>query len=84
MSKIKHNPPQKSEPIFIEFSNVQKGYLTEVINRQRREFNEALESVYEELGIIEKILQAPPDKYKLRKDCSGLDVLAVEPNEKDN
>lgn len=79
MSQTKHNPPQKSEPSFIKFSNVQVGFLKEIRNRQLREFNEAIDSVYEELGIIEKLLKAPPGKYKLRQDLTGLDVLPIKP-----
>jgi hypothetical protein len=30
-----------------------------------------------ELGITEKILQAPPGTYVLRKDYSGLDVVPI-------
>jgi len=79
MPTTKHNPPQKSKHDFIEFSKVQQGYLNEILSRQRGEFNEALNSVYEELGIVEKILQSPLGKYKLRQDCSGLDVLPIMP-----
>jgi len=76
MSKTKHNPPQKPKPNFIEFSKVQTGFLLEIRNRQMKEFNEAVGSVYEELGITEKILKAPPGTYKLRmQDLSGLDIL---------
>ena len=84
MPKTKHNPPSKKEPGFIKFSGIQSGYLNEVLRRQRREFNEAVELVYAELGITEKILQAPLGKYKLRQDCSGLDVLLIKLGEKDN
>ena len=71
----KHNPPQKPEPNFIRFSKVQRAYIAEVLKRQREEFNEIIDMIYDELGITEKILNAPPGKYKLRKDCSGLDVF---------
>lgn len=74
--KTKHNPPQK-KPSFIKFSKVQVSYLNEVQFRQAREWNEALDSVYEELGIREKILQSPPKTYSLRQDFSGLDVLTT-------
>lgn len=86
MSQTKNSPPRKSEPDFIEFSKVQRSYLNEVLNRQRQEFNEVIDSVYDEMGITEKILQAPPGMYKLRQDCSGLDVLPVIPkkSEKDS
>lgn len=78
MGKDKHNPPQKPKADFIKFSKVQQAYLNEIRNRQMKEFNEAVGSVYEELGITEKILKAPPGTYKLRiQDCSGLDVLPV-------
>lgn len=65
------------EPGFIEFSKVQKAYIEEVLKRQRDEFNEIIDMIYDELGITEKILKAPPGTYKLRKDCSGLDILPV-------
>jgi len=74
--KTKHNLPRKPEPNFIGFSEIQKKYLNEVRNRQVNEFNNAIESVYRELGIMEKIMKAPEGMYKLRmQDLSGLDVL---------
>jgi len=83
MSKTKHNPPRKPKPDFIKFSKIQQAYLIEIRNRQLREFNEAVGSVYEELGITERILKAPPGTYKMRmQDLSGLDVLNV-PKEKE-
>ena len=84
MRKTRHNPPKKPDPSFIKFSKVQQKYLNEVLARQRREFNEAVQAVYEELGIMEKILQASPGKYIMRKDRSGLDILPVKPNGKDS
>jgi len=84
MGKTKHNPPGKSEPTFIKFSKVQRAYIEEVLKRQRDEFNEIIDMIYDELGITEKILKAPPGTYNLRKDCSGLDVIPIKPNEKDN
>ena len=74
------------EPNFIRFSKVQKNYLNEILSRQREKFNEAVDLVYEELGIKEKISKAPPRTYNLRRDCSGLAVLAVpvKPSGKDN
>jgi len=33
--------------------------------------------IYEELGIAEKIVQAPPGTFVIRKDFSGLDVLPI-------
>ena len=82
--KTKHNLPQKPKPESIEFSKIQQAYLLEVRNRQLKEFNEAIGSVYEELNLTEKILKAPPGTYKLRmQDLSGLDVLSVKPSGKD-
>ena len=76
---------EKTKPDFIKFSKVQTGLLLEIRNRQLKEFNEAVGLVYDELGITEKILKAPPGTYKLRmQDLSGLDVLPVKPNGKDN
>ena len=72
------------EPNFIRFSKVQKNYLNEILSRQREKFNEAVDLIYEELGITEKISKAPFGTYNLRKDCSGLDVLPVKLNGKDN
>jgi len=66
------------EANFIPFSKVQRGYLNEIRNRQIKELNEGIESVYNELGIMEKVLKAPPGKYRLRmQDFSGLDVLPI-------
>jgi len=75
MSKTKHNAPRKPKQSFIKFSKLQRNYLTEVRTRQQREFNEALETIYEELGIIEKMMNAPPNTYKLKMDFTGLEVL---------
>jgi len=81
MGKKKFNIARKKskDPEFIEFSKLQRGYLTEVRTRQQREFNEVLETIYEELGIVEKILKAPPGTYNLKMDFSGLDVRPVKP-----
>lgn len=78
MKKTKHNPPQKPKPNFIKFSKVQQAYLNEVRMRTVNEFNAAVDVVCVELGIFEKLKQAPPGMYKLRlSDLSGLDVLSV-------
>lgn len=69
----------KSEPNFIRFSKVQRGYLAEVSKRNQRDWNEAIESVYQELGILEKVLQSPPQTYMMRQDLSGLDVRPLPP-----
>jgi len=39
------------------------------------ERDRGLESVYKELGILEKVLEAPSGTYQLRGDLSGLDIL---------
>ena len=78
MSKTKHNPPKKkTEPNFIPFSKVQRGFLAEISRRNQRDWNEALETVYDELGILEKILKSAPGTYNMRQDLSGLDVQPV-------
>jgi len=79
MKKTKHNPPQK--PSFIKFSPLQRNYLNEVRFRQEREWNEALESVYQELNIMEKILQSTPGMYILKEDLSGLDIVVPKKGE---
>lgn len=79
MSKTKHNLPKNPKPDFIKFSKIQQSYLIEVRSRQLKELNEAIQSVYDELGITERILNAPPGKYKLRlQDLSGLDIIPDE------
>lgn len=77
MAKTKHNLSKKPKSDFIKFSEVQRNYLNEVRNRQVKEFNEAVDTVCEELGIIEKLKQPPLGMmYKLRiSDLSGLDIL---------
>lgn len=79
MKKTKHNPPRKKNPElnFIEFTKLQTNYLREVRDRQIKEFNDALTVVYEELGIIEDVIQAPPGMYNLKQDLSGVDILPV-------
>lgn len=68
------------EPKFIRFTELQRKYVTEVRNRVEGELNMALKTVYEELGILEKIEKAPPGMYKVRmSDCSGLDVFPPRP-----
>lgn len=79
MGKTKHNPPRRSKPGFIEFSNLQRSYLNEVLTRQRAEFNAAVNTVYDELGVTDKIIKAPPGTYILKQDCSGLEVHVVKP-----
>lgn len=74
--KTKHNPPKQPKSNFIEFSKVQENYLTEVRNRQSRELNEAIESIYRELN-----LKGTPGIYRLRPDFSGLDILPTKSEE---
>ena len=79
MGKTKHNPPKNPKPNSIEFGKIQQAYLNEVRNRQLREFNNAVDTVCEELGIVEKLKKTPPGMmYKLRmQDLSGLDILPI-------
>lgn len=80
MGKTRHNPPGKKEKSgarFIKFSKMQQAYINEILARQQKEFNEAIGTVYEDMGMAEKIQKAPPGTYMLRKDFSGLDVLPV-------
>jgi len=79
MKKTKHNPPKKKsiDPNFIQFSKVQRGFLAEISRRNQRDWDNALELVYDELGLVEKILKAPPGTYTMSQDLSGLDVLPV-------
>ena len=79
MSKTKHSPPRRPKPSFIKFSKVQRALIDATLNRQQKEFNEIIGTVYEDLGIAEKILRAPPGTFVLRKDFSGLDVLPIIP-----
>jgi len=68
------------DPKFIRFGKVQVRYLNEVRTRTVNEFNVAVDAVCEELGIAEKIKQAPPGMYKLRMDdLSGLDIFPAPP-----
>jgi len=82
MKKTKHNPPRERKPNFIKLTKLQRNYLSEIRSKQFKEFSEALGLVYEELGIVEKILKAPIRTYVLRKDLSGLDVLLAPKKEK--
>ena len=66
---------------FIRFSELQKKYLNEVRVRTVNEFNAAVDTVCKDLGIIEKLKQAPPGMYQLRlSDLSGLDILPPPPD----
>lgn len=83
MGKKKHKATDtkvQTEPRFIKFSSVQQNYLTEVRTRQVKEWGDALESVYRDLGIMEKIAEAPQGTYQLRQnDLSGLDFRPSPP-----
>jgi len=71
-------------PSFIKFSEIQKKYLNEVRTRQVDEFNAAVDAVCKELGLVEKLKQAPPGMYRLRlSDLSGLDVVPPPPQKPD-
>lgn len=76
--KTKYNPPKKPRSDFIRFTPVQQAYLNEVRTRQFKEFQDVIEKVYEDLGIMERVSKALPGTYTLRKDCSGVDVLPIE------
>ena len=80
--KIKHNPPKKPKPSFIKFSKVQQALLNEVRQRQFREFQNVIKTIYEDLGIAEKVLNDSLGTYVLRKDNSGVDVLPIEAEDK--
>lgn len=84
MSKTKHNPSQKPKSNFIPFSELQTAYLNEVHNRTQNDRNFASEVVCKEIGILEKMQQAPPGTYRFREDFSGLDVFPIKPSGKDN
>jgi len=79
MKKTKHRVLKirtQTKPEFIRFTPLQHTYLNEVRTRQVKEWNAALESVYMDMGMVEKILEAPPGTYRLRKDdLSGLDFV---------
>lgn len=81
MSKKKHKATDTkvlTEPRFIRFSELQRSFLSEMRTKQVKEWNEALESVYRDLGIMDKIIEAPPGTYQLRqRDLSGLDFRPV-------
>ena len=77
MGKTKHNPPQKPKSDSIEFSKMQQAYLKEVQTRLFNELQDAIGTVYEDLGVMEKISKAPLGTYTLRKDCSGVDILPI-------
>ena len=78
MGKTTHNPPKKPKPSFIKFSKVQQALLNEVRQRQFREFQNVIKTIYEDLGIAEKVLNDSLGTYVLRKDNSGVDILPVE------
>jgi len=83
MKRTKHNPLRKKEASFIKFTEVQSNYLLELKARHLKERDDALVSVYKELNILEEILKTP-DAYLLRPDLSGLDIVPIEPNKKEN
>lgn len=75
MNKTKQDSPQKVKPTFIKFTSVQTGYLSEIVARHRKEWLDAVNEVYADVGVLQKILDSPLGKYQLRQDYSGLDVL---------
>lgn len=82
MSKEKHKKTDTKveDPNFIRFSKLQRGFLAEISRRNQRDWNEALETVYDELGVLEKVLESPPGTYIMRQDLSGLDVRPLPPS----
>lgn len=83
MKRTKHNPPEqkaKDGPRFIRFSDLQRDFLVEKRIKQAKEWNDALESVYRDLDVMEKIIETPPGTYRLRQnDLSGLDFMPPPP-----
>lgn len=82
MNETKQNPPQKARSKFIKFTSVQTSYLNEVVARHRKEWLEVVNEVYDNAGVLQKILNSPPGMYQLRQDYSGLDVLLPEKEKK--
>lgn len=79
MSKKKQRVPKTKvkDADFIPLSTVQRNYLNEVLVRTNREFSQAVQSVYDDLGISAKV-NKDPEKYILRKGFAGIDVLTKE------
>lgn len=79
MPKVKHSVPKSKVETadFIKFSKVQQDYIREVFRRTNQEFNNAIEAVYEEVGILEEVNKTP-DKYILRQDFTGVEVNSKE------
>lgn len=68
------------DPKFIRFSELQRKYITDVRNRVQGELNAALDVVYKDLDILEKMRKAPPGMYQVRMhDCSGVDIFPPPP-----
>ena len=64
---------------FIPFNNIQQRLITEVMERTRKEINEALTIVYEDLGITEELAKGGCS-FLLHSDYSGLDVVKLPEN----
>ncbi len=77
-------------PVSIEFSNVAKRMFRELVSRQQTEMNQALEEVYKDLGLWDRIqLQNKTNEiFTLQKNFQGVTItkkpgLKLEPgNEK--
>lgn len=64
----------------IRFSELQKKLLKEVWMRTLNDRNIALDAVFEDLGVVEKVKQIPPELIRLKMgdgptDIIGLDIL---------
>jgi len=84
MGKKKPKVPKTKfdkDPAFIPFGKIHRNYIREVFIRTNQEFNAAVEAVYEEMGIQGRVSKNP-DRYKIRPDFSGVDILPPPPKKK--
>jgi len=66
------------EPKFIRFGKVAKKCLNEVWVKTTNEQNDTMNMVLEELGVLEKIKQAPPGTVIVRTGDGPADILGVD------
>ncbi|UCD07225.1 MAG: hypothetical protein JSW41_05370 [Candidatus Aenigmatarchaeota archaeon] len=71
---------EEKDSKFIPFGKIQKSYLREVFIRTNQEFNHAVDAVYEEMGIQERV-NKNPERFKINPDFSGVEILPVPPKE---
>ncbi len=86
--KRKATDTKVKDPNFIRFSEVQKKLLKEVWVRTTSDRNVALEAVFKDLEINEKVKQIPAEMVSLRMgdeptDILGLDILLSPPRKPD-